>query len=158
MAYLSADEQEVLRLARTVIRDMEYDYPNKDLVCSPQEVCTKLSVLLGEEYDYQSNEVTAAAEEVKKGLVLEVFEDIGKLRSRAESLSEDGYHIYPVQYLGHAGFMFLLQAVNPVLMQSKQAAALQGLMRSIQSMPSPFGDPTYGPGHGPGQGYRRPGG
>lgn len=54
---LTAEQQNVLRNARSVIRDMASGWPEKSLAESPRSVCDKLSALLGERYDFVSGDV-----------------------------------------------------------------------------------------------------
>ena len=153
MAHLSPAEQDVLRLARAVIRDMAHDYPERDLACPPVEACRQLSQLLGEEYNFEDTTCTAA-EKKQPIATYENFLFVEEVQNRIGELTDAGYHIHPIHYC--AEFGFLVQAVNPALMSSQATQAAAGMQSLLQRLQQMVVQPD-GP-NGPGPGYRRPGG
>lgn len=53
---LEPKERDVLRLARTLIRDMAHDWPVRELAAPPEDVCTQISDILDEDYDFEFGE------------------------------------------------------------------------------------------------------
>lgn len=49
---------EVLNLARSLIRDAAYGWPSDDLAATPEEVCDKITQLLGDTYNFEKGEYT----------------------------------------------------------------------------------------------------
>lgn len=58
MAQLSEREKEVIRVACSVIRDLTFEWPVKDLATPPADVCKGLSDLIGDTYDFENGTVT----------------------------------------------------------------------------------------------------
>ena len=54
---LTPAQADVIRLARSVIRDRAMDWAERELAESPRKVCERLSDLLGETYDFERGEV-----------------------------------------------------------------------------------------------------
>lgn len=54
MSSLTSDQQDTIRLARSLIRDAAMNWARDELVASPEDVCAKLSEMIGEEYDFES--------------------------------------------------------------------------------------------------------
>ena len=48
--------KDVLRRARSVIRDLAQGWPVKELAAPPEEVCHEISDLLEEDYDFEFGE------------------------------------------------------------------------------------------------------
>ncbi len=69
MAKLTPNEQDVIRLARSLIRDAAMEWARDELAVSPEDVCAQLSELIGEEYNFETG--TLAYDNIKKNL----FED-----------------------------------------------------------------------------------
>lgn len=61
MPNLNKEEQELLRLARAVIRDQAFDYDERHLAADPRVVCDRLSAMIGETYDFPTGDCTGAA-------------------------------------------------------------------------------------------------
>jgi hypothetical protein len=61
MTYIKPAHQDVLRMARSLIRDAAMNWARDELVASPEAVCEQLSGMLGEEYNFEKGEVVAAA-------------------------------------------------------------------------------------------------
>lgn len=144
MAHLSPAEQDVLRLARSVIRDMAHSYSERDLACPPAETCRRLSALLGDEYNFEDSTCKEAEEKKQTVVTYENFLRIEDVQSRIGDLVDAGYHIHPITYC--SAFGFLVQAVNPALMASQQTANVQSLMQRLQQS----GVPAWGSGGGGG--------
>lgn len=53
---LTEDEKAMVRTARSVIRDMAHDWPTKELLMAPGEVCRQLSLMLGEKYNFDTGD------------------------------------------------------------------------------------------------------
>jgi|WetSurMetagenome_2_1015567.scaffolds.fasta_scaffold02344_4 hypothetical protein len=58
MAQFSNREKETIRVACSVIRDLTFGWPVKDLVTQPADVCKGLSDLIGDTYDFKNGIVT----------------------------------------------------------------------------------------------------
>ena len=56
MAQLTPEEQDYIEQARSIIRDLAHGYPVKELSGSPEEVCYRLSDMLGENYDFDTGD------------------------------------------------------------------------------------------------------
>jgi hypothetical protein len=55
---LTPEQQDIIRTARSVIRDMAYGIlHDRDLAEPPVAVCDKLSALLGERYNFRTGDV-----------------------------------------------------------------------------------------------------
>lgn len=94
MATLSKQEQQVLYLARSLIRDLGHDWaPSETGVESFADVCAQLSKVLGEEYDYESGEVTKAA--TPEPRMYRVVYDIAieNLEDTLNDLAAKGYQV-----------------------------------------------------------------
>jgi hypothetical protein len=59
MSSLTSDQQDTIRLARSLIRDAAMNWARDELVASPEDVCAKLSEMIGEEYDFESGHPTS---------------------------------------------------------------------------------------------------
>lgn len=46
------DDQRLIYLAISVIRDFEYDWPTDQLAAKPEELCRRLAGMLGKQYDF----------------------------------------------------------------------------------------------------------
>lgn len=55
-------EIDVLCLARSVIRDLVHDWPERELVASPRDVCAALSKMIGDEYDFDRGDLKKGSE------------------------------------------------------------------------------------------------
>ena len=56
MSNLTPSEKDIIRIARSLIRDAAMDWARDEVIHSPEFVCEKLSEMLGEEYDFESGE------------------------------------------------------------------------------------------------------
>lgn len=53
---LMPEERDVLRLARSLIRDLAHGWPATELAAQPEEVCHQISEILDEDYDFEFGE------------------------------------------------------------------------------------------------------
>jgi hypothetical protein len=58
MAQLKDHEKDMIRIARSVIRDMAHGWSISELSDDPARVCQGLSVIVGDTYDFESGNVT----------------------------------------------------------------------------------------------------
>jgi hypothetical protein len=49
---LTQTERETITIARSIIRDLMYGYREKELQAKPEEVCDRLSKIIGEKYNF----------------------------------------------------------------------------------------------------------
>jgi hypothetical protein len=54
---LTSEQQDIIRLARSLIRDAAMNWARDELAASPEFVCKKLSDMLGEEYSFDIGKV-----------------------------------------------------------------------------------------------------
>lgn len=54
---INRGEADILTQARSVIRDLAYGYPPKELVQTPERMCEQLSHILQEKYDFEKGEI-----------------------------------------------------------------------------------------------------
>lgn len=153
MAYLSKDERDILALARSVIRDLSFDYGERDLACSPKEICDKLSAVLREKYDFDTNEAVPFPQEEPTPAVIELGRGITEAHDRANELCYAGYHLLPIQLLNVELFLedpafeipWVLQGTNPVVQAKVQTTSMQSALLELQQkfgqMPMGFGVP-----------------
>lgn len=123
MAYLTKAEQEVLSLARSVIRDLDMSYAGRDLAVNPRAICRRLSEMLGEEYDFDKGDVTQTtptSSEVWKVVTGVVMPD---LRHTLNDLAAAGYHMNKIECIPDV--YWLVIAFNPVL--QGQSAGMQAM-------------------------------
>lgn len=118
---LTKAQQDVLRLARSVIRDATYNYPvdSRILAADPKEVCQLLSEILGEEYDFDSSEAEPISSPKPDGVWKVVDVSTRDLENTLNELAERGYQAYRITMTEPE--LFLVVAINPSKM-----AALQG--------------------------------
>lgn len=57
MAKLTPAHQDVIRMARSLIRDSAMNWARDELAADPEAVCEQLSGMIGEEYDFEKGEV-----------------------------------------------------------------------------------------------------
>lgn len=62
---INRGEADILRQARSVIRDLAYGYPPKELVQTPERMCEQLSHILQEQYDFEKGDVVEPSEEAE---------------------------------------------------------------------------------------------
>lgn len=55
---LNESQKDVLRIARSVIRDLAKGWTIKELQEPPEVICDKLSLMLRERYDFEEGKVT----------------------------------------------------------------------------------------------------
>jgi hypothetical protein len=53
---MKLSKEDVLREARSVIRDLIYGFAEDELCEDPRVVCQNLSEILGEDYDFETGE------------------------------------------------------------------------------------------------------
>jgi hypothetical protein len=53
---LKSKQDEVLRLARSVIRDLAHSWLERDLIVSPQELVREITNLLGDKFDFETGD------------------------------------------------------------------------------------------------------
>lgn len=68
-------QQEVIRMARSLIRDMAMNWARDELAADPEEVCKQLSKMIGEEYDFEKGEGKSKKGEEKSNKKLTLFAD-----------------------------------------------------------------------------------
>jgi hypothetical protein len=71
MTNLTPDERNIIQLARSLIRDAAMNWARDELAASPEDVCTKLSEMLGEEYDFESGHPTTTPHGQAKKILFE---------------------------------------------------------------------------------------
>jgi len=54
---MTPEQQDVLRMARSLIRDTAMNWARDELAADPEAVCEQLSGMLGEAYDFEKGEV-----------------------------------------------------------------------------------------------------
>jgi hypothetical protein len=57
MTYLKPAHQDVIRMARSLIRDAAMNWARDELAADPEAVCEQLSGMLGEEYNFEKGTV-----------------------------------------------------------------------------------------------------
>jgi hypothetical protein len=57
MTKLTPAQQEVIRMARSLIRDAAFDWARDELAADPETVCEQLSGIIGEDYDFEKGEI-----------------------------------------------------------------------------------------------------
>lgn len=50
--------QELLTLSRSMVRDVAHDWPVKELAGDPEDVCNRITEVLGDEYDFETGNDT----------------------------------------------------------------------------------------------------
>jgi hypothetical protein len=63
---LTSEQQDIIRLARSLIRDAAMNWARDELAASPEFVCKKLSEMIGEEYSFDIGKVIPS----KKKMIL----------------------------------------------------------------------------------------
>jgi hypothetical protein len=51
---MKQSDKETIEIARSIIRDLTFNYSIKELQMSPREICNRLSNLLGQQYDFDN--------------------------------------------------------------------------------------------------------
>lgn len=57
--------QDLLNLTRSMVRDVAHDWPADELAGDPEDICNRITKVLGDEYDFETGNDTTEDPEKK---------------------------------------------------------------------------------------------
>jgi hypothetical protein len=119
MTLLAKQERDLLQQVRCMVRDIAHNWQPDEVELQAEDVCLKLSKMLGEEYDFATGDITkeAAAPTGPRAYRVATCVATADLENTLNAFAEAGYQIQKQTRMQDGSWV--VSAFDPVLVSQK---------------------------------------